>query len=97
MRVAHMSQGARCSSGDQLTPVCGTGEAVQCRGLTLDQALGMAASPASTLSSTLSSNRDYTRTPSRSVARTKKDKWSLIHSHFNEVLLIPVMWPAVCC
>lgn len=92
--MAHMSQGARCSSGDQPTPVGGTGKAVQCRGLTLDQALGMAASPASTFSC---ANRDNTRTPSRGVARTKRDKWSLIHSHLGEVVLILVLWPAVCC
>lgn len=27
----------------------------------------------------------------------RSDKWSLIHSHFSEVLLILVLWPAVCC
>lgn len=94
MRVAHTSQGARCSSGDQPTPVCGTGEVVQCRGLILDQALGMAASPVSTFSC---ANRDSTRTPSRGAARNKQDKWLLIHIHFSEVLLILVLWPAVCC
>lgn len=42
-------------------------------------------------------NRDNTRTPSRGVARTKQDSWSLIYAHFSEVLLILVLWPAVCC
>lgn len=94
-QVACMNQGARYSSGDQPTPIClWHREAVQCRDLTLEPGSGMAASPASTFSC---ANRDNTRTPSRGLARTKQDKWSLIHSHFSEVLLILVLWPAVCC
>lgn len=36
-------------------------------------------------------------TSSKGMATTKRNKWSIILSHFSEIVFILIWWPAVYC